>query len=244
MADPFSVAGSAVGVTSLGIQTCQALFRYYSQFKGFHDDIDDVLGRVEGLQGILNSLKLLKGRFEADNHKPSSQLHLALKECEEVLLRLKKLADKCNATVAPGSLEDRLRYAKKRATWPFKKETLEGLQTTLDRFQHNLSLALQSAGLDTLVQRVQELWPALNTLRDKTTGIEHHLTEHTSTLQYLGSDITSSFMRQEDNSMTVLHELLDLRNEVSRHTTVVQQGLNTLVQNTTHLQDNGRPLIC
>jgi predicted nucleic acid-binding Zn-ribbon protein len=229
MADPFSVAGSAVGVTSLGIQTCQVLFRYYSQFKGLHDDIDDVLRRVEGLQGILDSLKVLKGRFEADNHEPSSQLHLALKTCEEVLHRLKQLADKCDATIASETFHDRLRYAKKRAIWPFKKETVEELQATLNGFQHNLSLALQSAGLDAVVQRIEELWPALDTLRDKTIGIEHHLLDHTSTLQNMGSDITSGFIRQEHNSMAVVRELLDLRNEVSRHTTVVQQGLNTLV---------------
>jgi Xaa-Pro aminopeptidase len=95
MGDPFSVAGTAVGITSLGIQTCQVLYNYYSQYKGYHDDIDNVLRQVEGLQGILDSLRQVKDRFEIDNHEPSSQLHMALKACEEALARLKAMADKC-----------------------------------------------------------------------------------------------------------------------------------------------------
>jgi hypothetical protein len=154
LGDPFSVAGTAVGITSLGIQTCQILHRYYSQFKGRQEDVDNVLRQVEGLQGILESLRDVKGRFEIDNHAASSQLHLAQKACEEALAKLKKMADKCNTTQRPESIQDPLEDMKKRALWPNRKETLAELQQTLSRFKDNISLALQSAGLDVVLRRV------------------------------------------------------------------------------------------
>jgi hypothetical protein len=57
MADPFSVAGTAVGITSLGIQTFQILYNYYSQYKGFQDDIDNLLRHVKGIHNVLESLR-------------------------------------------------------------------------------------------------------------------------------------------------------------------------------------------
>lgn len=72
------MAGTAVGITCLGIQTCQILYKYYVQYNGFHDDIDAVLRQTEGLQGILESLRQVKERIELDYHAPSAQLHFAL----------------------------------------------------------------------------------------------------------------------------------------------------------------------
>jgi hypothetical protein len=42
MGDPFSVAGSAVGVISLGLTVCQGLLTYYGQFKAYDEEIRDV----------------------------------------------------------------------------------------------------------------------------------------------------------------------------------------------------------
>jgi hypothetical protein len=135
MGDPFSVAGTAVGITSLGIQTCQILHRYYSQFKDFDADIRGVLRQVEGLQGILNGLQQVKERFEIDNHAPSSQLHLALQACKEALGDLEKMADKCSAEDHPKTIKARAKNVRQRVLWPFRKDTLTDLRTNLSRFQ-------------------------------------------------------------------------------------------------------------
>ena len=39
MGDPFSVAGSAVGVISLGLAICQSLISYYGSWKAYDDEI-------------------------------------------------------------------------------------------------------------------------------------------------------------------------------------------------------------
>jgi hypothetical protein len=225
MGDPFSVAGTAVGITSLGIQTCQILYQYYSNVKGIHEDIDDVLRRVEGLQGILDSLKDVKARFEIDNHEPSSQLHMALKACEDVLKRLKKLADSCKATKEPQRLEDRLRSAKRRAMWPFKKETVTELQATLDGFQQNLSLALQSAGLNALVQKFDSQWAALDALQDQLIGIEGHQDQQTVALQTIQCTLTNGSIRQEQHEHRTSSELSNILSELS----LVKENLSLMV---------------
>lgn len=183
MADPFSVAGTAVGITSLGIQTCQILYNYYSKYKGYRKDIDNVLQQVEGLQGILESLRYVKERFEIDNHAPSSQVHIALKACEDALTRLKTMADKCNTTRKTEGIQSRLRDAKKRLIWPYRKETLADMQATMSRFQDNLSLALQCAGFDGAVRKVADQLPKLNDISHRTANMEQSLIGHASILE-------------------------------------------------------------
>ena len=56
MSDPFSVAGSAVGVISLGISVCQGLVTYCSQYKSFNDGISNMIRKVQGLNDILAAL--------------------------------------------------------------------------------------------------------------------------------------------------------------------------------------------
>ena len=50
MADPFSVAASAVSVVSLGIQVCQGLLSYYSDYKSYNDDVSSLYKKVEDLR--------------------------------------------------------------------------------------------------------------------------------------------------------------------------------------------------
>jgi hypothetical protein len=227
MADPFSVTGTAVGITSLGIQACQILLNYYSKFKNIHNDMDDLLRRVEGLQGILNSPKGLEERIEIHIYEP--QVNLSLIACEKLLHQLKNLADKCNATPGSGSFQDRLRYATKRTIWPFKQETVKELHQTLNSFQHNLSLALQSAGLDAIVRKLNDLSPKLDTLLGQTTTIQDYVGQQTIALRSIQHNITSSSLDQEQHSGAVLRELSCIRTELSGSIASVQQGLSLLV---------------
>jgi chromosome segregation ATPase len=229
MGDPFSVAGTAVGITSLGIQTCQILYKYYSQYKGYHEDIDAVLRQVEGLQGILDSLRQVKERFKLDNHAPSSQLHLALVACEEALGRLKEMADKCNTTQQAEGLKDRLRNVRKRLAWPYREETLAGLQATLTRFQDNLSLALQSAGLDVVLNRVETLQPALNNLQTQSTRIASDLDKQAGTLEVLHQGVTGLTQVQQQHASAWSNEVSELHAQISGLDAVIRSKLDILV---------------
>jgi hypothetical protein len=234
MSDPFSVAGTAVGITSLGIQTCQILYNYYARFKGYRSDIDNVLKQVEGLQGILKSLDEIKTRFEIDNHAPSSQLHLALEACRQAVDELKKMADKCNTTPQPNDIKARLRDVKKRALWPYKKETLGGMQANLSRFQDNLNLALHSTGFDVVLRNVENLQPSLNTLELQTNSIERAVTDNTGTLDLVHQSMIGIAVKQQQSHTLISGGLSDLQSELSSCNTAVMRVYDHLVINPTN----------
>lgn len=183
MGDPFSVAGTAIGITPLGIQTCQILHRYYSQTKGSHDDIDNMLRHVEGLQGILDCLRQVKDKIEIDNH------------------------------------------ARKRLLWPFGKDTLADLQTTLNMFQDNLTLVLQCAGLDNVIRQFGGVQSTLNIWQSHSTSIEQHVVEHTSALTSMHQDVTDGRAFQQQNYNT----MVALRTELFDYNMAVKDKLDALV---------------
>jgi hypothetical protein len=229
MGDPFSVAGTAVGITSLGIQTCQILQRYYSQFKDFPEHIRGVLRQVEGLESILHSLQEVKEKIEIDNHAPSSQLHLALQACGEVLDDLKRMADKCSTEDQPKTIKARAKNVRQRVVWPFRKDELTDLQNTLSRFQDNLMLALQIAGFDGILRNVHSLHPTLEIVRSQTTNIEQRLTCNGYTLELIREDVIGSSRTHSQEHADVRTELSELRDELSRYSATMQSLLKPLV---------------
>ncbi|KAH5442343.1 hypothetical protein HBI23_131770 [Parastagonospora nodorum] len=237
MADPFSVAGTAVGITSLGIQTCQILYNYYSKYKGYHDDIDSVLQEVEGLQSILESLRQVKDRFEIDNNVPSSQLHIALKACEDALARLKAMADRCNTTKQTESIQSRLRDVKKRLIWPYRKETLADMQATLSRFQDNLSLALQCAGFDGIARRLDDQLPRLNAISHQATSMEQSLISQASVLKVIHRGVNDVSQAQRQHDFALSREMVDLRDHISACTKIVGSKLELVARSVSSLHD-------
>ncbi|PSN62549.1 hypothetical protein BS50DRAFT_638175 [Corynespora cassiicola Philippines] len=204
MTDPFSVAGTAVGITSLGIQVCQSLVRYYSQYRSFHDDIDAVVQRVEGLQSILNTVALVKNKIESSD-EPSADLQAALMACLSAVDSLKKMAEKCNETRTLGSTQDVARLVKKRLLWPFKKETLADTQKALDGLQANLLVALQALG---------------------------HLDKQSVTLQKIDEDIQTISSVQLSHTSNVTSHMTDISNQYSQlslQMSTMEQTLSLLV---------------
>lgn len=143
MGDPISIAGTAVGITSLGIQVCQELVKFYSDYRNYRKDIDSIVRKAEGLDGILRVLGNVKSNIKIENDEASKLLQGAFQACDDALRKLKQRVTECNMTSIPGSMKDRVLLAKSKLLWPFKKNTVIDMQKTLDGLQENLSLALQ-----------------------------------------------------------------------------------------------------
>lgn len=56
MSDPISVAGSALGVVSVGIQVCQGLLSYYNAWRSYNSQISHCYNTIEGLNATLENL--------------------------------------------------------------------------------------------------------------------------------------------------------------------------------------------
>jgi hypothetical protein len=146
MTDPFSVAGSAVGVVSLGLTVCQGFLAYYGPFKTFHEQIDEVACRVSSLDGILKALENVLINAHVLSNSPSAQSTAVAIDsiicCENGLQKLRKVLEKCqNTRPAHNLLGSNIQI--NRMLYPFRRDTLMTLMGTMNWLQANLSTSLQ-----------------------------------------------------------------------------------------------------
>ncbi|SCO87596.1 uncharacterized protein FRV6_11723 [Fusarium oxysporum] len=144
MSDPFSVAGSAVGVISLGLQVAQGLFDYYAAFQGQKSDVAHTTKKLSRLLELLeNSRKLLELRqSRADDHEILANMESCMKDCQELIRDLQAELDKFNQVPHQGIVAG-LRAAGRRIAYPFRQSTLQKLDEDVDDFISCLSLAMQ-----------------------------------------------------------------------------------------------------
>jgi hypothetical protein len=146
MADPFSAAGGAVGVISLGLTVCQGLLAYYGPFKTFHEQIDEIASRVSSLDGILNALQRVLINAHVLSNPPTAQSTAVAIDsiicCHNGLQRLRKMLEKCqNKKPASNLLGSNIQV--NRMLYPFRRDTLVTLMETMNWLQSNLSTSLQ-----------------------------------------------------------------------------------------------------
>ncbi|KAL2860023.1 hypothetical protein BJX68DRAFT_260995 [Aspergillus pseudodeflectus] len=163
MSDPFSVTGSAVGVASLGLTICQGFLLYYGPYKSFHDDVDEVVSRIQSLDGLLTLLQKVVTESDAADTSPVTQsVDLAtqrnIESCRQGLKRLQKMLDKCHRTCPPGREKaSRLRTQVDRLLYPFRRETLMNLMDTVSWLQANVDTTLQVLHLSMLKSGQQSM---------------------------------------------------------------------------------------
>lgn len=149
MGDLFSVAGSAVGVISLGLSVCQGLLTYYGQYKSFHQEINDVTSHLETLDCMLKVLMntIRKGELQTASltAEPARIAIDTIQRCERKLLELDETLKKCRDT--PFSTSSSLKFSKARALYPFRRETLVALRESVRWLQGNLENSLSLLNL-------------------------------------------------------------------------------------------------
>ncbi|KAF2117923.1 hypothetical protein BDV96DRAFT_685560 [Lophiotrema nucula] len=236
MGDPFSVAGTAVGITSLGIQICQGLVQYYSQFRSYHDDIESAIQRLEGLEGILKALESVKSKVEMDNHEPSEQLQLAMRACEACLKKLELQLKKCGETKIPGTLKDRANMARKRLLWPFKRDTLKDLQGTLDRLQHNLQLSLKILGIDLAHHHFNTLISQGKEIALRNDHLEHQHSDQTRALHRIEVGLDTALQSQSEQTSILTTQIAYHTADISVQLESIQQSLSLLTTETGHMR--------
>jgi hypothetical protein len=225
MADPFSVAGTAVGITSLGIQTFQILYRYYADFKGHHEDIDSLLRQITGLQGILEILQGKEYEWKHDEIQPPSLpgFTMAIADCKEALAKLDRMTAKFGAIDTEKHWKTRLANVQKRMIWPFKKETLQELQCNLTVFKDNLSIVLHCVGLDVLAQQLDDIHSTLDAIHGNTIDIMREQTLHTVAFGDFVQQYATTSSSQEQQIANVAHDLSRLTLMMSRQEVVATQ---------------------
>jgi hypothetical protein len=139
------------------------------------------------------------------------------------------MADKCNTTEQPEWIRAHFRNVRKRLAWPYKEETLVDLQAVLSRFQANLSLALQNAGLDAVLILVGGLKPVLDNIQGQSTDIASNLNRQAGILGTVHQDLAELMHVQQQDSSAILRELSELHTQMSGYEASVTCSMGVLV---------------
>ncbi|CVL10515.1 uncharacterized protein FPRN_12891 [Fusarium proliferatum] len=198
MSDPLSVAGSAVGIISLGIQVCQGLISYLQSFKGQDQDIQDSLNDVQIVISILYSLKGILPKVDKSSSETPA-IRRCLAESEEMLREFQQFSLKLRGTQSPE--HDMLRkmdHAGRALLYPFREGKLKLLCHSLKGLLQNLSLGLNITSLDIAV------------------GIQTNVDNLGNAFQDHGANVAkiSDHLQLLDNSMAVYYQ--DLKTEISQ----------------------------
>lgn len=156
MADPLSVAGSVVGVVSLGIQVTQSLVDFYKSYKNRESELAGTIERLESLAETFQSLhKALSSRtFQPDQGGLVKNIETSITKCHKLIQELQDECRKYN-NPSPTGFRATIRVAGCRAAYPFRRSTLQKLDEDIGEIRANLSLALNVLQLDH-TQRLQD----------------------------------------------------------------------------------------
>jgi ankyrin repeat domain-containing protein 50 len=143
MGDPLSVAASATGLISLGIQVSQSLVSFYLTYEGQDEDIKRITYRLTSLCGIFESFNdAIKDRkFRADEQTLVAQINDLIQACGENVIELQERYDKFSKST--NGVGAALKNSSRRLAYPFKQATLGKLELDIKEIRQNLSLALE-----------------------------------------------------------------------------------------------------
>jgi Ribonuclease G/E len=140
------VAGSAVGIASLGIQVCQGLLWYYDAWKSYDSDISSTCDAITDLRDTLELLETILQ--EGEDTERVKKVKAGVNNCKDALLELDKRREKLQKYSQPEGLRQRMRAGLQRSWYPFRKDTLDALKASVTDVQERLKLALQVLQLD------------------------------------------------------------------------------------------------
>ncbi|KAF5540053.1 hypothetical protein FNAPI_10593 [Fusarium napiforme] len=239
MSDPLSVAGSAVGIISLGIQVCQGLISYLQAFKGQNQDIQESLNEVQTVISILYSLKDILPKVEkSSSETPAIQRCLA--ESEDKLREFQQFSLKLRA----------LHLLKYRA-----KQTLRGTAVGIHTNVEDLGneLKVQGANVAKLSDELQLLDNSMKSCyQDLKSEIcqsqlfaQEFRQEIGGKLSLIGTDfgslISSNQRHQEDMNQCIMEAFNELKEQNNFQTELIRTTLGmdgTSIQNVGSRQSN------
>lgn len=140
--EAFGVAGSAVGVISLGIQATQYLFDFYTAVKNLESNAADTTKRLGELLELLEILQdQIKDREFLDHECALlARITSLVENCEEYIEELREEVEKFK-TKSTDDIRNKARAAGRRLAYPFRQSTLRNLSDDIDGLLTHLSLA-------------------------------------------------------------------------------------------------------
>lgn len=141
------IAGTAVGIASLGKTVCHGLLSYYEHWKEYKGDIQRSYASIALLGRTLASLEYLLLHNDK-SQKSMQQLEECMEACNRELSELSDKLRRLRAYQQPVNLQQKTWTELQRLSWPFMKGTLTKLKMHADNAQSQLGLALSVMNLE------------------------------------------------------------------------------------------------
>jgi hypothetical protein len=141
MADPFSVAGTAVGIISLGIQTCKGIVWYIDTAKDAKEKAERLRREVEQLADILESLETTVTQSDLSSTATLTVTVTGISACASALEQIKERLG-TRSSIGQSRIKTRIQIIKERLSYPFKEGELVYWKDALDHVQQHLQTAL------------------------------------------------------------------------------------------------------
>ncbi|CAH0050945.1 unnamed protein product [Clonostachys solani] len=144
MADPLSVAGTAVGIVSLGIVVTKGLIDYYKAFRDLNDDVTQTSRKLSHLLTLLEKLhtQLEEHPSRLENPRALNTLRDSAGDCKQLIVEFQSELDKLQKH-PQSKTNSALRSIGRRLAYPLRKSTLQKLDEGVDEFVLCASFALQ-----------------------------------------------------------------------------------------------------
>lgn len=143
MSDPASVAGTAVGVISLGIQVCQGLVDYYRAWEGQAEETKVTMENIAHEQQILELLQSTLAKQPSSFAASVTEVEACVIQANAEIVKLDELLQKCRRTPIPSDFREKVKNATKSLLYPFKKETIRDLKNSVAEVGQILASAIQ-----------------------------------------------------------------------------------------------------
>ena len=139
MVDPASIIGGVVGVASFGIQIVQALIDFYNAYRHQNSDLASTLRNLEDLR---DTLRYLKEISQEHTLLPKDQvweekIQTSIANCNDTIEELEEICQKLTRAVQSG-----WKGSLKKASYPFKRSTLQKLDEDVKETRANLHILL------------------------------------------------------------------------------------------------------
>ena len=142
MAEAFGVAGSAVGVISLGIQVCEGLLTYYESWKGCHQDIENTSKSIASLTETLELVSRVVRNRKGQGEPVEQQISSIVVRCLTGIEALSKELEGFEKYPESADIRSKIKSHMRRLYYPFKESTLAKLRDSVHDVRDDLVPAL------------------------------------------------------------------------------------------------------
>ncbi|KAJ6133089.1 hypothetical protein N7471_008304 [Penicillium samsonianum] len=135
------LAGTAVGIISLGLQVCQGIVSYSQAWRGFDEDIQNTRNKAKALHMLLKTLRETIEELHHTRPEVASDLEGKAMSMHSSIEKLRKIVDRFKPARSE-AFPEKVRAQLKKSVYYFQKDTLKDIQNHLDQIQNVLQTSL------------------------------------------------------------------------------------------------------